>query len=80
MPAFCVYMDITKDLPEGINLCWDDEDWFQLLDYEHYPSDASVVMNMDTCSKNVLKTTQQSSRKANKLKMRPTLPKFQAKK
>ena len=30
----CIYMDITKFLPEGINLSWDDEDWFQSLDYE----------------------------------------------
>ena len=33
----CVYMDITKDLLEGINLWWDDEGWFQALDYEHIP-------------------------------------------
>ena len=45
-----------------------------------YPSDAGIVMNMDTCSENVLKTTQKSSRKEKKLKMWMTLPKFQEKK
>ena len=33
----CVYMDITRDLPEGINLSWVDEDWFQPIDYEQIP-------------------------------------------
>ena len=33
----CIYMDIMKDLPEGINLSWDDEDCFELLDYEQIP-------------------------------------------
>ena len=27
----------NKDLLEGINLRWEDEDWFQSLDYEHIP-------------------------------------------
>lgn len=30
-------MDISGELPEGINLKWDDEDCFQTLDYEHVP-------------------------------------------
>ena len=33
----CVYMDITKELPRGINMIWEDEEWFQSLDYEHIP-------------------------------------------
>jgi len=33
----CVYMNISKDLPEAINLSWEDEEWLQPLDYEHIP-------------------------------------------
>lgn len=33
----CVYMDISGELLEGINLMWDDEDCFQTLNYEHVP-------------------------------------------
>jgi len=33
----CVYMNISKDLPEAINLSWEDEEWIQPLDYEHIP-------------------------------------------
>jgi len=33
----CVYMNISKDLPEAINLSWEDEEWMQPLDYEHIP-------------------------------------------
>jgi hypothetical protein len=32
-----VYMDISKYLLEGIKLSWEDEEWFQPLDYEHIP-------------------------------------------
>ena len=30
-------MNISKDLPEAINLSWEDEEWTQSLDYEHIP-------------------------------------------
>jgi len=33
----CVYMNISNDLPEAINLSWEDEAWTQPLDYEHIP-------------------------------------------
>ena len=33
----CVYLDISKDLPENIKLNWHDEVWVQPLDYEHIP-------------------------------------------
>ena len=31
----CIYMNIVKDLLEGINLYWEDEGWYQSIDYEH---------------------------------------------
>ena len=33
----CIYLDISKDLPNGIDLTWEDEDWFQAFDYEQIP-------------------------------------------
>ena len=30
----CIYLDITKDLPGGIDLTSEDEDWFQEIHYE----------------------------------------------
>lgn len=30
----CVYMDLSKELPEAIRLNWEDEEWIQPLDYE----------------------------------------------
>lgn len=33
----CVYMNISKDLPEAIKLTWQDEVWVQPLDYENLP-------------------------------------------
>ena len=33
----CVYMDLSKDLPEAINMNWDDEEWIQQIDYEQLP-------------------------------------------
>ena len=33
----CVYMDLTKELPEAIKITWEDEDWVQTLDYEQIP-------------------------------------------
>ena len=30
----CIYLDISKDLLDGIDLTWEDEDWFQAIDYE----------------------------------------------
>ena len=30
----CIYLDISRDLPDGIELTWEDEDWFQAIDYE----------------------------------------------
>ena len=33
----CVYMGITKELPESIRMSWEDEDWLQTIDYEHIP-------------------------------------------
>ena len=33
----CIYLDISKDLPNGIDLTWEDEDWFQAIDYEQIP-------------------------------------------
>ena len=35
--CICVYMNITKDLPEDLDLRWEYEDRFQPLDYEHIP-------------------------------------------
>lgn len=29
-----IYMDISQDLSEGIELTWEDKDWFQMIDYE----------------------------------------------
>ena len=31
----CVYLDISKVLPESIKLSWHDEEWLQAIDYEH---------------------------------------------
>ena len=33
----CVYLDISKELPESIKLSWHDEEWLQPIDYEHIP-------------------------------------------
>ena len=33
----CIYLDISKDLPDGIELTWEDEEWFQAIDYEQIP-------------------------------------------
>jgi len=33
----CVYLNISNDLPEAINLTWQDEVWNQTLDYENLP-------------------------------------------
>ena len=33
----CVYLDISKDLPEAIELTHDDEEWVQTIDYEQLP-------------------------------------------
>ena len=31
----CIYLDISRDLPDGIKLTWEDEEWFQEIYYEH---------------------------------------------
>jgi len=33
----CIYLDISKDVPESIKLSWKDEEWIQAIDYEHIP-------------------------------------------
>ena len=33
----CIYLDISKDLSDGIDLTWEDEDWFQAIEYEQLP-------------------------------------------
>ena len=33
----CIYLDISQDIPDEIDLTWEDEDWFQAIDYEHIP-------------------------------------------
>ena len=33
----CIYLDISRDLPDGIELTWEDEEWFQAIDYEQIP-------------------------------------------
>ena len=33
----CVYIDLSKELPEAIKMIWNDEDWTQTLDYEQIP-------------------------------------------
>ena len=33
----CIYLDISRDLPDGIELTWEDEEWFQEIDYEQIP-------------------------------------------
>ena len=30
----CVYMELTKELLDAIQMTWDDEDWMQAIDYE----------------------------------------------
>ena len=30
----CVYMDLSRELPEAISLNWEDEEWIQPIDYE----------------------------------------------
>ena len=36
--CICVYMDLSKDLPEAVSLNWEDEEWIeQILDYEQLP-------------------------------------------
>ena len=30
-------MDLSKELPEAINLNWEDEEWIQPIDYEQLP-------------------------------------------
>ena len=33
----CIYLDISRDLLDGIELTWEYEDWFQAIDYEKIP-------------------------------------------
>ena len=33
----CVYLDLSKEMPEAINLSWEDEEWIQPIDYEKIP-------------------------------------------
>ena len=33
----CVYLDLSKELPEAINLKWEYEEWIQPIDYEKLP-------------------------------------------
>ena len=33
----CVYLDLSKELPEAINLSWEDEEWLQPIDYVQIP-------------------------------------------
>ena len=33
----CVYMDLSRELPEAISLNWEDEEWIQPIDYEQLP-------------------------------------------
>ena len=33
----CIYMDLSKALPEDIRLLWDNDEWLQNLDYEQVP-------------------------------------------
>ena len=33
----CIYLDISRYLPDGIELTWEDEEWFQAIDYEQIP-------------------------------------------
>jgi len=33
----CLYVDISQELPDGIELSWEDEDWIQPIDYEKIP-------------------------------------------
>ena len=33
----CVYLDISKYLPESIKLSWQDEEWIQAIDYKNIP-------------------------------------------
>ena len=33
----CIYLDIFIDFPDGIELTWEDEEWFQAIDYEQIP-------------------------------------------
>ena len=35
--GICVYMDLSKDLPEGVSLNWEDKEWMQQIDYEQLP-------------------------------------------
>ena len=30
----CIYLDIFRDLPDGIELTWEDEEWFWSIEYE----------------------------------------------
>ena len=30
----CIYLKISKDLTDGIELSWEDEEWFQAIEYE----------------------------------------------
>ena len=44
-----VYMDLSRELPEAINLSWEDEEWIQDYIMRMFHSDASVSMSMGTC-------------------------------
>jgi len=33
----CIYLDLSKPIPESIKLQWRDEKWIQALDYEQIP-------------------------------------------
>ena len=47
-------MDLSRALPDAIILEVCDEEWVQVVDYEHVPLGAASAMNMGTYSKTSL--------------------------
>ena len=43
----CVYLDLSKELPEAICMKWEDEEWIQSIDYEQLPF---LCRNCHKCS------------------------------
>ena len=58
----CVYMDLSKDLPEAVSLNWEDEEWIeQILDYEQLPFQCRIYHEYGHFGRNFPKGPQEKA-------------------
>ena len=57
----CVYMDLSKDLPEAVSLNWEDEEWIQqIIDYEQLPFQCRISHEYGHFRRNFSKGNQEN--------------------